>query len=164
MGAFIALTRDGAERKVSSGGVHVARNGRTRLHYRLTPTDAATVRRSMAAAARLHLANGAVDVQTLHTRPLQLRAERDLAAIAHASVAPNDVGLFSAHVNGTCRIGTDPRISGATPDGERHGVRGLYICDGSLLPTGVGVNPQETIMAVSSVLADRIADRWRAGR
>jgi choline dehydrogenase-like flavoprotein len=43
-------------------------------------------------------------------------------------------------------------------------VRGLYICDGSLLPTGVGVNPQETIMAVSSVLADRIADRWRAGR
>jgi choline dehydrogenase-like flavoprotein len=164
MGAFIALTRDGAERQVSSGGVRVARNGRTHLHYRLTPTDAATVRRSMAAAARLHLANGAVDVQTLHTRPLQLRSERDLAAIAHSSVAPNDVGLFSAHVNGTCRIGTDPRTSGATPDGERHGVRGLYICDGSLLPTGVGVNPQETIMAVSSVLADRIADRWRAGR
>jgi choline dehydrogenase-like flavoprotein len=58
-------------------------------------------------------------------------------------------------------MGTDPRTSGATPDGERHGVRGLYIMDGSLLPTSLGVNPQETIMAVSSVLADRLAERHR---
>jgi choline dehydrogenase-like flavoprotein len=164
MGAFIALTRDGAERTVSSGRVRVARNGRTHLSYRLTPTDAATVRRSMAAAAELHLANGARDVQTLHTRPIVVSSTRDLAAIATASVAPNDVGLFSAHVNGTCRIGTDPATSGTTPDGERHGVRGLYVADGSLLPSGVGVNPQETIMALSSVIAGRIVERWRADR
>jgi len=62
-------------------------------------------------------------------------------------------------VNGTCRLGVNPRTSGATPDGERHGVRGLYIADGSLLPTALGVNPQETIMAVTSVLADRMASR-----
>jgi hypothetical protein len=49
--------------------------------------------------------------------------------------------------------------SGATPDGERHGVRGLYITDGAALPTALGVNPQETIMAVSTVLAGRIVAR-----
>jgi choline dehydrogenase-like flavoprotein len=38
-------------------------------------------------------------------------------------------------------------------------VRGLYIADGSLLPTALGVNPQETIMAVTSVLAERMAAR-----
>ncbi|MCU0647340.1 MAG: GMC family oxidoreductase [Gemmatimonadaceae bacterium] len=164
MGAFITLTRDGAERRVSSGGVRVARNGRTHLHYRLTPSDAATVRRSIVAAAELQLANGAQHVTTLHTRPVTIASSRDLRAIEQASLAPNDVGLFSAHVNGTCRIGRDPATSGATPDGERHGVRGLFICDGSLLPTGVGVNPQETIMAMASVIADRIVERWRAGR
>jgi choline dehydrogenase-like flavoprotein len=58
-------------------------------------------------------------------------------------------------------MGTDMATSGATPDGERHGVRGLYITDGSLLPTALGVNPQETIMAVAQLLASRIAARHR---
>jgi choline dehydrogenase-like flavoprotein len=62
-------------------------------------------------------------------------------------------------VNGTARIGTDPATSGVTPDGERHGVRGVYVFDGSMLPTGVGVNPQETIMALSSVLTERLLTR-----
>jgi choline dehydrogenase-like flavoprotein len=61
-------------------------------------------------------------------------------------------------------MGTRPATSGATPDGERHGVRGLYIVDGSLLPTALGVNPQETIMAVASVLTGRMADRHAGAR
>jgi choline dehydrogenase-like flavoprotein len=55
-------------------------------------------------------------------------------------------------------MGRDRRSSGVTPDlAERHGVRGLFVCDGSILPTSLGVNPQETIMALATVLAGRIA-------
>ena len=84
-----------------------------------------------------------------------------------AGVRPFRVGQFvaapkaarcSAHVNGTCRLGTDPRISGVTSAGERHGVRGLFVADGSLLPTGLGVNPQATIMAIATVVAERAAE------
>ena len=57
-------------------------------------------------------------------------------------------------------MGTDPRTSGATPDAERHGVPGLYVADGSLLPTAPGVNPQATIMALGSMVGERIAERW----
>ena len=159
LGVLIALTRDGADTTRSSGRVSVDRRGRTSIRYRLTPDDAQRVRASLVAASRLHLANGASEVGTLHTTPVRIRCEADLAQLERVSLAPNDMGLFSAHVNGTCRLGTDPRTSGATPDGERHGVRGLYISDGSLLPTALGVNPQETIMAVTSVLADRMATR-----
>lgn len=159
LGVVIALTRDGADTTTSSGSVQVDRQGRTRINYRLTPSDQQRVRASMRAAAQLHLAAGASEVQTLHTSPLHVRSGSDLTKLDSASLAPNDVGLFSAHVNGTCRMGTDPRMSGATPDGERHGVRGLYISDGSLLPTAIGVNPQETIMAVATVLAERMATR-----
>jgi choline dehydrogenase-like flavoprotein len=35
-------------------------------------------------------------------------------------------------------------------------VRGLYVADGSLLPTGLGVNPQATIMALATMIAERI--------
>jgi choline dehydrogenase-like flavoprotein len=87
-----------------------------------------------------------------------------LAGIDRRPVGPNQLGVLSAHVNGTCRLGTDPATSGCTPDGERHGVPGLYVVDGSILPTAPGVNPQETIMALASVLAARISARHPAGR
>ncbi len=159
LGVLVALTRDGADTQTSSGFVRVDRRGRTRIAYRLTSADQMRVRASIGASARLLLATGAAEVGTLHTAGLRIRNESDIALLDRASLLPNDIGLFSAHVNGTCRMGTDPRTSGATPDGERHGVRGLYISDGSLLPTALGVNPQETIMAVASVLADRMATR-----
>ena len=70
--------------------------------------------------------------------------------------APNRSTWFSAHVNGTCQLGSSPATSGVTPDCGRQGVRGLYVCDGSLLPTPLGVNPQETIMAMASLMAERL--------
>jgi choline dehydrogenase-like flavoprotein len=159
LGVLIGLTRDGAERQVSSGRVSVNRRGETSITYRLTREDARRVRASLSAMARLHFANGATEVGTMHTTPRVIRRVEEADRLEAGSVGPNRMALFSAHVNGTCRMGTDPGVSGATPDGERHGVRGLYITDGSLLPTALGVNPQETIMAVASVLADRMASR-----
>ncbi|MES2522706.1 MAG: GMC family oxidoreductase [Gemmatimonadota bacterium] len=158
-GIVIALTRDGAERTHSSGRVRAGRGGAVSIKYALTSADRARVAASTAAAARLHLAAGAIEAGTLHTDPVICRSERDIAALGRLSYGANRIGLFSAHVNGTCRMGTDPATSGASPDGERHGVRGLYITDGSLLPTAPGVNPQETIMAVAATLADRMVDR-----
>ncbi|MDV7402579.1 GMC oxidoreductase, partial [Arthrospira platensis SPKY1] len=100
------------------------------IRYALTEPDAARVRASIEAAARLQLAAGAREVHTLHTTPLVLRQEADLARVRPASVAANRVGLFSAHVNGTCRMGTDRRTAATSPDGERFGARGVHVCDG----------------------------------
>jgi choline dehydrogenase-like flavoprotein len=161
LGVFIGLTRDGAARELSSGSVTVNRRGETSIRYRLTPDDEQRVRASMVAMGRLHLAMGARAVETAHATPLVARSSRDVAALGTGSMRPNDLALLSAHVNGTCRMGTHVATSGATPDGERHGVRGLYITDGSLLPTALGVNPQATIMAVAQLLATRIAARHR---
>lgn len=159
LGVLLVLTRDGADLDASSGEVRALKNGRTSIRYALTPPDAANLRQGLEAAARLHLANGAREVLSLHTTPVTIRREEDFEALRTASVAPNDVSLFTAHVNGTCRLGTDPATSGANPDGQVHGVPGVYVFDGSLLPTGLGVNPQATIMAVSSLLTDRLMAR-----
>ena len=160
MGSLIALVRDGAERERSSGEVRARRGGGVAIGYRLTPTDARQVAAGIESAARLHLACGAREARTLHTRPVVARSERDLAAIRTRSLAPNDVALFSAHVNGTCRLGPDPRTAAVSPEtAERYGVPGLFVCDGSILPTALGVNPQETIMALATVYAGRIVER-----
>ena len=162
LGVLIGLTRDGAERTRSSGRVRVNRRGETSITYALTPEDQRRVRASLSATAQLHFAAGAREVGTMHTQPLVVRSAAEVGRLEEGAVGPNHIGLFSAHVNGTCRMGTNPATSGATPDGERHGVRGLYISDGSLLPTALGVNPQETIMSIATVLAERMVARHAA--
>ena len=163
LASMIVLVRDGADRARSSGSVTLDRNGRVRLRYRLGATDRSRLLRGMDAAARILFASGASEVSTLHTHACRMRSPAELRAMALRPSGPNQLGVVSAHVNGTCRIGTDPETSGCTPDGERHGVPGVYVADGSLVPTAPGVNPQETIMALATVVAERIAARHPAG-
>ncbi len=159
LGSFIVLARDGAELGRSSGDVQVDRRGQVRIRYRLAGRDAQTLRRGLVAAARLHLAAGAAEALSIHEPCVRVRSEHDIDAIAAAPMGPNRLSVFSAHVNGTCRIGTDPRTSGVDPSCQRHGVPGVYVADGSILPTAPGVNPQETIMALATIIARRIVER-----
>ncbi len=153
---LISLVRDGSDLDQSNGSVTLARSGRVRIAYRLGTRDRSNVVAGAQAAARILLAAGVTGVRTLHTVGGELRDERDVVALANRPWGPHDLTMFSAHVNGTCRLGTDQRVSGVTPTGERHGVRGLYVADGSLLPTGLGVNPQATIMALATMIAERM--------
>jgi choline dehydrogenase-like flavoprotein len=155
---LISLVRDGSDLEQSNGSVSVSRRGRVRIGYRVGARDRANVVAGVQAAARILLAVGVTGVRTLHASGGELRDERDVTALAQRAWGPHDLTMFSAHVNGTCRLGTDPRISGVTSAGERHGVRGLFVADGSLLPTGLGVNPQATIMAIATVVAERAAE------
>jgi len=69
----------------------------------------------LVAAARLHFAAGATEVRSGHSRCVILRSPGEVDRLRGRSLGPNDVSLFSAHVNGTCRLGTDPRIAGTDP-------------------------------------------------
>jgi choline dehydrogenase-like flavoprotein len=162
-GAMMVLVRDGADRGASNGDVRVDRRGRPVLRYALGDADARTMRRGLAATARLHLAAGAREVTALHTTEHRVRSESDLGVFDAIECGSNRLTLLSAHVNGSCRLGADPRRSTCTPDGAVRGAPGVYVVDGSVLPTALGVNPQETIMAVATVLAERMAARHRTG-
>jgi len=155
---LISLVRDGSDVEQSNGSVTLSRSDRVRIDYRLGPRDRANVVAGVQAAARILLAAGVTGVRTLHTVGGELRDEHDVVALTNRRWGPHDLTMFSAHVNGTCRLGTDSRISGVDESGQRHGVRGLYVADGSLLPTGLGVNPQATIMALATVIAERMAE------
>ena len=60
---------------------------------------------------------------------------------------------------GTARMGSSPRDSVCNPDGEAWDVRDLFVVDGSVLPTGLGVNPMVTIEAAAHKIARGMAAR-----
>ena len=76
---------------------------------------------------------------------------------AHTAAA--DYLLTAFHPLGTCRMGTEPGRGVVSPNHEVFGVPGLYVADGSVVPSSVAVNPQVTIMALATRAADRLADR-----
>lgn len=60
---------------------------------------------------------------------------------------------YASHPQSTCRMSADPRTGVCKPTGETHEVRNLYVADGSLFPTALGVNPQITILALATGIA-----------
>jgi choline dehydrogenase-like flavoprotein len=154
---LIVLVRDGADR-TSQGTVTGTRAG-PRIHYRLGAAERRTLAEGIHAAVRMHRAAGAQEVITLHAGGRTLPTGYDIDWILRATTPRDRVGLFSAHVNGTCRMGKNPRTSGCNPDGRHHRARGIYIADGSVLPSAPGANPQALIMAIGSLVAERIPAR-----
>ena len=62
----------------------------------------------------------------------------------------------TCHLNGTARMGDDPRRSVVNADCRSWDTPNLWICDGSVFPTVGGVNPSLTIQAIACRTADRI--------
>jgi choline dehydrogenase-like flavoprotein len=81
----------------------------------------------------------------------------ELAAFRRATIRPWDLDLSAYHPLGTARMGIDPASSVIGPDHQVHDTPGLYVVDGSAVPTPLGVNPQVTIMALATRAAERIA-------
>ena len=69
-----------------------------------------------------------------------------------ATVAPwtNDlVGAYTVHPLSSCRIGDDPGTSALDDRHELRGHPGIFVTDGSAVPTGLTVNPALTISALA---------------
>ena len=60
-----------------------------------------------------------------------------------------------AHIIGTAMMGRDASKSVVDPEGRSHEIPNLYICDNSVFPSSLSVNPALTIMALSLRTADR---------
>jgi len=60
----------------------------------------------------------------------------------------------NAHIIGTCRMGTDAANSVVNQDCRSFDIPNLYICDNSVFPSALSVNPALTIMALALRTAD----------
>ena len=64
--------------------------------------------------------------------------------------------LSSAHPQGGARMGHDNSSSVCDIYGKVYGTNSIYVCDASLFPTSVKVNPYETIMLLAKWVAENL--------
>ncbi len=89
---------------------------------------------------------------------------RDLLRAGYVTFSQR-IGLGgTAHACGTLVAGTDPATSAVDEAGRFHGLEGLTVADGSILPRSSRVNPALTIYAFSLRAAERLAGRLGASR
>jgi choline dehydrogenase-like flavoprotein len=156
----IALAIDGFHDDAPGGTVKLRASGAPLVEYPIPPRLWEAFRTAHKRLAEINFAAGAREVATLHDPPIVLTGERDLPLLDAAPWEPCRVGVFSAHQMGGCRMGDDARSSIVrSEDLRHHTLENLYVIDGSVFPTSLGVNPQESIYGLARLMATRLAAR-----
>jgi choline dehydrogenase-like flavoprotein len=142
-----------------SRGRVILRGGHPVVRYEMNQDDRERTRKALKLLAGICLDGGAMTVATTHVKPVIMSRKDEIAKIDSAAFRPNDLTVFSAHPQGGCPMGSDRRRSVVSSDCAVHGIAGLYVCDASVFPSAVGVNPMISIMALASLTAARIIER-----
>jgi choline dehydrogenase-like flavoprotein len=141
----------------STGRVGLASDGSLRVTYSLTTEDANRLVFGIARAVELFHAAGAAEVypQIAGIPTITAAGAGELDARPPSA---RRLRLEAFHPMGTAGMDASPERGVVGTDGAVHGARDLYVADGSLLPSSIGVNPMMTIIAMASRLSRELAE------
>ncbi|MHA2252091.1 MAG: GMC family oxidoreductase N-terminal domain-containing protein, partial [Candidatus Kariarchaeaceae archaeon] len=155
-GVIIVLVRDGANKR-SNGEVkwkrgfnlqsgHISLNKVPSIRYRLCKQDKEHLLKGLENAMEIQFAAGAKEVLGLFSETMRLTSPDQIPSIRNLKSGPNQLSLFSAHPTGTARMAENPKCGVVKETLEMQHYPGIYVIDGSILPTAPGVNPMLTIL------------------
>jgi len=142
----------------SRGEVRAGPGGAPLVRYSLDERDVRLMQRGVETLCEVFQAAGARRVLPLLPGHDEVTTAHQLARLRGSRVTAGDLEVTAYHPLGTCRIGED---EGAClgPDHQLRGAPGVYVCDGSAVPSSLGVNPQMTIMAMALRAAEILDSR-----
>jgi len=86
------------------------------------------------------------------------RNEKDVDLFMSRPWKPSDFFISAWHPLGTTRMAADKEQGVCDVNHKVFGYEGLYVMDGGVVPSSLGVNPQVTIMAMAMRAAHGLAD------
>jgi choline dehydrogenase-like flavoprotein len=138
------------------------------VDYRLSAYDRGHMLAGIRKAFEIHRAAGAKQVIFPHAQrhsynimTSKMSAEAFLERMPKWGWGANQAAVFTAHQMGSCAMGGDAGRHPVDPTGQVRGVQGLFVADGSLLPTAAGVNPMMTIMAMADHVVQGLVEAGR---
>lgn len=155
---LLALLRDGFHPESRGGQVRLRADGTPELDYPLNDVIWDGARRALLTMAEIQFAAGAKKVYAVHE---QCNGWDSWSAakqgIASLPLRPLATRVVSAHVMGGCGMGTEAARSVVDPRGRHHQIGNLTVADGSLFPTSIGANPQQSIYGIVARNASELA-------
>ena len=132
-----------------------------KVEYELTNDSINDMARGMGILARMWFDVGADYLISSHSDIPEIRDRQDIPKLERV-VRDNPDGLRvgSAHPQGGNRIGDDPAKAVVDSNCKVFGFKNLHVCDASVFPTALGVNPQLTVMALGALTANKILASW----
>jgi choline dehydrogenase-like flavoprotein len=155
LGVFGALVHD--------EGVGVVRRFVSRepfITYSMIPRDKARVFKAIHVLGRIAFAGGATEVMLPLFGSSTFKKPSELDFLLERPPHGRKVECMSFHPLGSAKMARSHRGGVVKPTGETWQVDNLYVADGSILPTSIGVNSQLAIMTVSLMLSRGICDDW----
>ncbi len=140
----------------NSGSVARGPGGAPIVRYDLTPDVVDLLTRGTAMLAELLLRGGAREVAAGIQGIPPITSVGGARSLTHQRINPRRFRVIGFHPLGTCAMGATPEDGVVDFDNRVFGTTGLYVVDGSTVPTSLGVNPQMTIMAMALRAAEHI--------
>lgn len=140
-----------------SRGLVRERLGMVEIRYDLHADDVARFKRGIELLCECYWAAGARRVYPPIGRVDELR-DGETRPLRSLRLRADDLTLIAFHPLGTARAHARPGHGVVDGDLRLRGVDGVYLADGSVVPTPIGVNTQETIMALATRLAYHLLD------
>ncbi len=128
--------------------------------YRLSGEDGRRLVTALGAMGQVMLAAGAREVELGGGAP-PIRGEAEIEA-ALAAVDVRRLRIAGFHPTGTAAAGSNQARHPVDPQGRLRGVDGVWVADGSVLPSCPGVNPQISIMALAAGVGKAAAQARRS--
>jgi choline dehydrogenase-like flavoprotein len=130
--------------------------GRALTIYNLNRTDVNRFMKGFEIVVEAFFAAGAKKVfMPLHNMP-ELTREDGTKPLRSKRFRAKDLDLQAFHPLGTCRMGANPKEAVCDMNGRFYGLDNVFIADGSIFPTSLGVNPMLTIMAAAAKIGDYV--------
>ena len=134
------------------------------FEYELSQSEKSRMTEALRESARLMFAAGAKKVFFNTTKPVIIEKSNNQEAAIKAKLPngitsdPTKFMITSGHPQGGNTMGISAETSVVNAkDASVWGTKGLYVFDGSILPTSVGVNPSYTIYTLSNFYSKQLA-------
>jgi len=154
---FIALSVDGLHPDDDGGTVSLRSDGRIQVDYPVRPFLVESMRNAHSELTKLQFAGGASVASTVHRAPIVMGDVSEIGKLDGGKYGALEHTIFSAHQMGGCSMGVDPTTSVVNNQLRHHRVENLYVVDGSVFPSALGVNPSESIYGLAHWATDNVA-------
>lgn len=155
MGGFGVLFIDTPNDK---NRITINKNGDPQIQYTLPRQDIPQFSRAVSDAAKIMLKAGAkkIFIPSNELSETEITTEDQAEKVAmQLKFVSNRTTLTSAHLQSSCKMGSDPKKSVVDHNHRVWETQNVYVVDGSVFPSSVGANPMQSIYTIAKIFADR---------